>query len=190
MANMDAQSFDNLANVFGTHAAGEVLLLAVARVCGDNVNLWNNARSVGIPWRRKNWSALTKLQKQYNDGVDTALPALPEHEKTSGWEDNAEEGETMAGGEGASAAAPPTPTGPPYSYPPALEYDRERTYTPRSGQGTIAAPACPNPDVGEHDDALSTSSYQRRSSPSHRSLSPKNPTDASPGSGAPSVRSA
>ena len=112
--------------------------------------------------------------------VETALPALPEHEKTSGWEDNAEEGEAMVVGEGASAAAPPTPTGPPYAYPPALEYDREKTYPPRSGLGTVAAPACPFPDVGEHDDALSTSSYQRRSSPSHRSLSPKNPADADP----------
>ena len=53
MAKMDAQSFEHLANVLGTHAA-EVLLLAVARTCGDNASLWNKARLTGIPWQRKN----------------------------------------------------------------------------------------------------------------------------------------
>ena len=33
MAKMDAQSFAKLATVLGTHGAGEVLLLAVARAC-------------------------------------------------------------------------------------------------------------------------------------------------------------
>ena len=59
LAKMDAQSFEKLANVLGTHAAGEVLLLAIARACGDNVGLWNKAHLVGIPWQRKNWTALS-----------------------------------------------------------------------------------------------------------------------------------
>ena len=71
---MDAQSFEKLANVLGTHAAGEVLLLAVARACGDNASLWNKARSAGIPWQRKNWTALSKVQEQYAGAVETALP--------------------------------------------------------------------------------------------------------------------
>ena len=53
MAKMDAQTFEELATVLGTHAAGEVLLLAVARACGDNAGLWNQAHSIGIPWQRK-----------------------------------------------------------------------------------------------------------------------------------------
>ena len=80
MAKMDVQRFDRLATMLGTHAAGEVLLLAVARTCGDNASLWNKARLAGIPWQRKNWTALSKLQKQYNGGVETALPALLESE--------------------------------------------------------------------------------------------------------------
>ena len=84
MAKMDALSFERLAKLLGAQAAGEVLLLAVARVCGDNVNLWNKARLAGIPWQRKNWTALSKLQKQYNGGVETEpLPALLESEKTA-----------------------------------------------------------------------------------------------------------
>ena len=84
MANIETQSFEFLAKVIGTHAAGEVLLLAVARACGDNADLWNKARRVGIPWQRKNWTALSKLQRQYNGGVETEpLPALLESEKTA-----------------------------------------------------------------------------------------------------------
>ena len=84
MAKVDAQTFEHLANVLGTHAAGEVLLLAVARACGDNADLWNKARLVGILWQRKNWTALSKLQRQYNGGVETEpLPSLLESEKTA-----------------------------------------------------------------------------------------------------------
>ena len=84
MAKIDAQSFEFLANRLGIRAAGEVLLLALARVCGDNADLWNQARLLGIPWQSKNWTALSKLQKQYNGGVETEpLPALLECEKTA-----------------------------------------------------------------------------------------------------------
>ena len=54
---MDVQSFENLARLLGAHAAGEVLLLAVARACEGNASLWAEARSAGIPWQRKNWTA-------------------------------------------------------------------------------------------------------------------------------------
>ena len=69
MARMDAQTFEELATVLGTRAAGEVLLLAVARACKHTPSLWNQAHSVGIPWQRKNWTALSTLVKQYNGGV-------------------------------------------------------------------------------------------------------------------------
>ena len=84
MAKIDAQIFEFLANALGVHAAGEVLLLALARACGNNADLWRKARLVGLPWPRKNWTALSKLQKQYNGGVETEpLPALLESEKTA-----------------------------------------------------------------------------------------------------------
>ena len=83
MAKMDAQSFEHFANVLGTHAAGEVLLLAVAEVCGDDNKLWGKARSIGIPWQRKNWTALTKLQMQYNDG-GALNGGVVYYEKTTG----------------------------------------------------------------------------------------------------------
>ena len=75
MAKMDVQLFEHLACVLGTHAAGEVLLLAVARACGDNSSLWNKACSLGIPWQRKNWTALSKLQMQYNSHTGVAAAA-------------------------------------------------------------------------------------------------------------------
>ena len=89
MTKVDAQDFERLAKAIGAHAAGEVLLLAVAQACGDNASLWNKARSVGIPWQHKNWTALSKLQKQYNGGVETEpLPALLESEMTAPEDDN------------------------------------------------------------------------------------------------------
>ena len=75
---MDAQTFEELATMLGTRAAGEVLLLAVARACKHTPSLWNQAHSVGIPWQRKKWTALSTLIKQYNSGVETALPAVLE----------------------------------------------------------------------------------------------------------------
>ena len=84
MAKIEVQTFEILANVIGIRAAGEMLLLALARGCGDNADLWNKARLLGIPWQRKNWTALSKLQRQYNGGVETEpLPALPKGEKTA-----------------------------------------------------------------------------------------------------------
>ena len=81
MAKMDVQSFENLARLLGTQAAGEVLL-AVAKACGDNVRLWNTARSAGIPWQQKSWTALSKLQEQYNRAVEDAPPPLLESEES------------------------------------------------------------------------------------------------------------
>ena len=104
MARMDAETFEELATVLGAHAAGEVLLLAVARVCGDNAGLWNKSHSIGIPWQRKKWTALSTLKKQYNDGVESALPALEESEKTGSGEDNADMWEWYGGADGVSSA--------------------------------------------------------------------------------------
>ena len=96
---MDAQSFEHLACVLGTHAAGEVLLLAVSRSCGDNANLWKKARSAGIPWQRENWTALSKLQKQYNRAVETALLPLLENQETVLRADRAEESKSLVSAE-------------------------------------------------------------------------------------------
>ena len=54
MAKIGAQNFEHLAEKLGINAAGEVLLLAVARTCGDNASLWDKARRAGIPWQHKN----------------------------------------------------------------------------------------------------------------------------------------
>ena len=46
-----------------------MLLLAIARECGDEVEKWERAGAFGIPWQRKRWSSLTSLQSSYNDAV-------------------------------------------------------------------------------------------------------------------------
>ena len=143
MAKIDVQNFEHLAEKLGINAAGEVLLLAVARTCGDNASLWGKARSAGIPWQHKNWTSLSKLQQQYNGAVEI-LPPLLESKETVLGADRAGESESLVGGHGAGSgarlipsmpsSAPPTPrdTGP---------------YTPKLGLGRRA-------DKKERDDAL------------------------------------
>ena len=46
-----------------------MLLLAIARECGDEVEKCERAGAFGIPWQRKRWSSLTSLQSFYNDAV-------------------------------------------------------------------------------------------------------------------------
>ena len=53
MAKIDVQTFDKWVTALGAHAAGEVLLLAVTRVCGDDSGLWTRARALGIPWQHE-----------------------------------------------------------------------------------------------------------------------------------------
>ena len=77
---MDVQVFEHLASLIGTHAAGEVLLLAVARTCGDKDSLWKKACSAGIPWQRKKWTALSNLENQYNRAVEIASQPMLENE--------------------------------------------------------------------------------------------------------------
>ena len=117
MAEMDVQSFDNLARLLGAQAAGDVLLLAVATACGDNVRLWNTARSAGIPWQRKSWTALSKLKEHYNRAVETARPPLLESEETVLWADRAEESESLVGGDAASSVARLIPSMPTHAPP-------------------------------------------------------------------------
>ena len=133
---MDAQSFEHLACVLGTHVVGEVLLLAVARTCGDNASLWNKARSAGIPWQRKNWTALSKLQKQYNRAVETALLPLLESQETVLRADRAEESKSLVGGDGSSSVARLIPLMPSYD-PPAPPENDIGPYAPRAGLGTV-----------------------------------------------------
>ena len=59
-----------LANKIGVGGAGEVVLLAVARKCGDNPLLWSEARLLGIPWLQKRWSSLSQLEQDYHRGVE------------------------------------------------------------------------------------------------------------------------
>ena len=87
MAKIEVQTFEILANRLGIRAAAEMLLLIIARGCGENADLWNQARLLGIPWQSKNWTALSKLQKQYNRAVETALLPLLESQETVLWAD-------------------------------------------------------------------------------------------------------
>ena len=147
MAKMDAQSFDKWAAVLGTHAAGEVLMLAVARACGDDAGLWHKAHSVGIPWRQKTWTALSRLQERYNGGVKTELRALLERERTGGGEDDAEFWDPCGGEDGASPAACAGP------------------YAPKAGLGTAPAPKQHVADNEERHAALSGSSKELADTP-------------------------
>ena len=155
MAKIDAQSFEHLACVLGTHVAGEVLLLAVARTCGGNASLWDKARSAGIPWQRKNWTALSKLQQQYN-GAAQILPPLLESKETVLGADRAEESESLVGGDGAGLVARTLRDNGPYA--------------PRLGLGSAAAPARRRADKKERDDALSGSSKKLADAPLARAL--------------------
>ena len=112
-------------------------MLAVARACGDKASLWDKARSAGIPWQRKTWTALSNLQKLYNDGVETELPALLLSEKT-------------VDREGGKAYTVQGDLGP---------------YAPGPGLGTVDKRAGALFELGEHDDTLSSSSLHRRSAP-------------------------
>ena len=71
-SGMQRDEFEQLADKLGLGAAGEVLLLAVARKCGDKREEWSKARALGIPWQQKRWSWLSKLQSSYNDAVKLA----------------------------------------------------------------------------------------------------------------------
>ena len=66
---MSVDEFDSLTNRIGWGAAFEVLLLAIARKCGDKVEKWERAGALGIPWQKKRWSFLTSLQSSYNAAV-------------------------------------------------------------------------------------------------------------------------
>ena len=73
LAEIGVQHFEALTEKLGINAAGEALLLAVARTCGDTASLWDKARRAGIPWQRKNWTALKELQNQYSDAVENLV---------------------------------------------------------------------------------------------------------------------
>ena len=76
-AEMDLKQHQVLADRLGPLPAGELLLLAVARKCGQDKHLWQRARDLGIPWQHKHWSGLSKLEKTFNHGV-TRLDAVVE----------------------------------------------------------------------------------------------------------------
>ena len=53
ICRMSVDEFDSLTNRIGWGAAFEVLLLAIARKCGDKVEKWERAGALGIPWQKK-----------------------------------------------------------------------------------------------------------------------------------------
>ena len=60
-------------------AVFEVVLLAVANKCEKEPTLWDTARRIGIPWRIKSWTNMTRQQKSYNDAVSSPLHILPKN---------------------------------------------------------------------------------------------------------------
>ena len=61
-----------------------MVLLAVARQCKQDAGTWKRARNLGIPWQRKIWSALSKLQASYNGSVGgEVVPSVAEHAEVS-----------------------------------------------------------------------------------------------------------
>ena len=67
--DMNAREHDNLAASIGSRAAGEVLLLAAARACGQSPQKWRQAQACGIPWQVKNFTSLKVLMVAYNDAI-------------------------------------------------------------------------------------------------------------------------
>ena len=80
IANTDEHTFESWVDFWGAHIAGEMLLLAVARVCKNDATLWSTAKASGIPWQRKTWSGLLQLQDQYNDAVENNRPPRMEQD--------------------------------------------------------------------------------------------------------------
>ena len=77
--DMGVDEYGHLARKIGPRAAAEVILLAVSRACGDDVNKWSRAKKLGIPWQQKKWTALTELQTNYNSAVaKKIMPSVAE----------------------------------------------------------------------------------------------------------------
>ena len=63
-ARISVEEHEELAQKLGVGAAGEVLLLVIAKQCGTDPRKWQQARDLGIPWQAKSWTSLTGLQKK------------------------------------------------------------------------------------------------------------------------------
>ena len=72
-------SFQQMEAKLTSMVAFEVVLLAVAKKCEKEPLLWDHARRMGIPWRMKSWTNMTRLQKSYNDAVSNPLHILPKN---------------------------------------------------------------------------------------------------------------
>ena len=83
--DVGVDEYGHLARKVGSRAAAEVILLAVCRVCGDDVSKWNRAKKLGIPWQQKRWTAITELQTKYNTAVARkVMPSVAEDLTTLG----------------------------------------------------------------------------------------------------------
>ena len=80
---MTPAQFEEIVNHIGVHAAGEVVILSCAYLCGSNSEKWSEVRALGIPWQLKNWNGLSALQASYNATVmwsaatDDSAVAIP-----------------------------------------------------------------------------------------------------------------
>ena len=96
--HFDLDEYENLARKIGSHAAAEVVLLAVARQCKQDAGKWKRARNLGIPWLRKNWSALSRLQASYNEAVGIeVMPSVAEQVELSSSSGGMSEGAALSG---------------------------------------------------------------------------------------------
>ena len=100
-----SEEHETLARHLGSGAAAEVLLLIVAQKCKGSTDKWQEAAKLGIPWRRKTWTDLTRLQQDYHKAVCT-FRTIEEQNPHPGLSD-AHVPMTPHGFSSASASAPP-----------------------------------------------------------------------------------
>ena len=70
---MSVDEFESLTRQIGWRAAGEVLLLAIDRKCGDNSEKWRRASALGTPWLQKRWRSVSRLRSSYNTAVSRSV---------------------------------------------------------------------------------------------------------------------
>ena len=74
---MSTSIFEEMACKLTSMVAFDVVLLGVAKKCQENPELWEHARSIGIPWGMQSWLKMTHLQDLYNDAVANPVHICP-----------------------------------------------------------------------------------------------------------------
>ena len=75
-ANVSLEDHEKLAAKLGIGVAGELLLLHVAHECGSDESKWQDAKALGIPWLKKNWTNLHRFMDDYNAAVERVQPSI------------------------------------------------------------------------------------------------------------------